>query len=95
MKHCCGLIDAHTHWIPESFPAYFGTRKGVAWPSMAPGEKWARDSMTWARIRASRLAWGVVAVVDHTALSIAVATGEAEAVTGGIARGVVAMLGAG
>jgi aminocarboxymuconate-semialdehyde decarboxylase len=37
MKHCCGLIDAHTHWIPESFPAYFGTRKGVAWPSIAPG----------------------------------------------------------
>lgn len=37
MKHCCGLIDAHTHWIPESFPAYFGTRKGVAWPTMAPG----------------------------------------------------------
>lgn len=37
MKHCCGLVDTHTHWIPEQFPAYFGTRKGVAWPSMAPG----------------------------------------------------------
>jgi aminocarboxymuconate-semialdehyde decarboxylase len=37
MKHCCGLVDVHTHWIPEQFPAYVGARKGVAWPSMAPG----------------------------------------------------------
>ena len=37
MNHCCGLIDVHTHWIPEHFPAYLGSRKGVAWPSMAPG----------------------------------------------------------
>ncbi len=37
MNHCCGLIDTHTHWIPEQFPAYVGSRKGVAWPSMAPG----------------------------------------------------------
>lgn len=37
MKHCCGLVDVHTHWIPERFPAYVGSRKGVAWPSMAPG----------------------------------------------------------
>ncbi len=36
MNHCCGLIDVHTHWIPEQFPAYVGARKGVAWPSMAP-----------------------------------------------------------
>ncbi|MDB5915650.1 MAG: aminocarboxymuconate-semialdehyde decarboxylase [Ramlibacter sp.] len=32
----CGLIDAHTHWIPQQFPAYLGQRKGVPWPSMAP-----------------------------------------------------------
>lgn len=37
MKHCCGLIDVHTHWIPERFPAYVGSRKAVAWPSIAPG----------------------------------------------------------
>ncbi len=37
MTHCCGLIDVHTHWIPEQFPAYVGSRKSVAWPSMAPG----------------------------------------------------------
>lgn len=37
MNHCCGMVDAHTHWIPSDFPAYAGARKGVAWPSMAPG----------------------------------------------------------
>ena len=37
--HCdCGLIDAHTHWVPADFPAYIGRRKGVAWPSMAPAD---------------------------------------------------------
>jgi aminocarboxymuconate-semialdehyde decarboxylase len=34
----CGLIDTHTHWIPERFPAYLGQRKGVAWPSMAAAD---------------------------------------------------------
>lgn len=34
----CGLVDAHTHWIPERFPAYVGQRKGVPWPSMAPAD---------------------------------------------------------
>lgn len=33
----CGLVDAHTHWVPHQFPAYVGQRKSVAWPSMAPG----------------------------------------------------------
>jgi aminocarboxymuconate-semialdehyde decarboxylase len=37
LNNCCGLVDAHTHWIPADFPAYMGARKGVAWPSMAPG----------------------------------------------------------
>lgn len=37
MTCSCGLIDIHTHWIPERFPAYVGTRKGVAWPSIEPG----------------------------------------------------------
>ncbi len=32
----CGLIDTHTHWVPEHFPKYVGQRRGVAWPSMAP-----------------------------------------------------------
>jgi aminocarboxymuconate-semialdehyde decarboxylase len=32
----CGLVDAHTHWVPHQFPAYVGQRKSVAWPSMAP-----------------------------------------------------------
>jgi len=36
-KGCdCGLIDAHTHWVPHQFPAYMGQRKGVPWPSMSP-----------------------------------------------------------
>lgn len=34
----CGLVDAHTHWVPAEFPAYMGQRKGVPWPSMAPAE---------------------------------------------------------
>lgn len=34
----CGLVDAHTHWVPHQFPAYVGQRKSVAWPSMAPGD---------------------------------------------------------
>lgn len=34
----CDLVDAHTHWVPERFPAYVGARKGVAWPSMAPAD---------------------------------------------------------
>lgn len=34
----CGLIDAHTHWVPGHFPAYLGKRRGVSWPSMAPAE---------------------------------------------------------
>ncbi|MBC7468895.1 MAG: amidohydrolase [Ramlibacter sp.] len=34
----CGLVDAHTHWVPHQFPAYVGQRKSVSWPSMAPGD---------------------------------------------------------
>ena len=34
----CGLVDAHTHWVPHKFPAYIGQRKSVAWPSMAAGQ---------------------------------------------------------
>jgi aminocarboxymuconate-semialdehyde decarboxylase len=34
----CGLVDAHTHWVPENFPAYVGHRKSVPWPSMAPAD---------------------------------------------------------
>jgi aminocarboxymuconate-semialdehyde decarboxylase len=31
-------IDIHTHVVPERFPAYTGTFKDIAWPSMAPAE---------------------------------------------------------
>lgn len=34
----CGLVDAHTHWVPSQFPAYLGSRKGAGWPSMAPAD---------------------------------------------------------
>lgn len=34
----CGLVDAHTHWVPAQFPAYMGQRKGVPWPSMAAAD---------------------------------------------------------
>lgn len=30
------LIDAHTHVVPESFPAYVGRHLDALWPSMAP-----------------------------------------------------------
>jgi aminocarboxymuconate-semialdehyde decarboxylase len=40
MSHACdcGLIDVHTHWVPEHFPAYLGQRKGVPWPAMAASD---------------------------------------------------------
>ena len=31
-------IDIHTHIVPEKFPAYAGSVKDIAWPSMAPAE---------------------------------------------------------
>ena len=31
-------IDIHTHIVPEKFPAYTGSVKDIAWPSMAPAE---------------------------------------------------------
>lgn len=32
----CEALDTHTHVVPREFPAYLGSRKGVAWPSMVP-----------------------------------------------------------
>lgn len=31
-----GLIDVHTHVVPQSFPAYVGRHLDAPWPSMAP-----------------------------------------------------------
>ncbi len=31
-------IDIHTHIVPEKFPAYTGSAKDIAWPSMAPAQ---------------------------------------------------------
>ena len=31
-------IDIHTHIVPEKFPAYTGSVKDIAWPSMAPAQ---------------------------------------------------------
>ena len=31
-------IDIHTHIVPAKFPAYTGSVKDIAWPSMAPAE---------------------------------------------------------
>ena len=30
----CGVVDIHTHWVPEYLPSYIGARKSVAWPSI-------------------------------------------------------------
>jgi len=39
------LIDVHTHIVPESFPAYLGSRIGAPWPSMAPAQRCHRHVM--------------------------------------------------
>ena len=39
------LIDVHTHVVPESFPAYLGSRLGAPWPSMAPAQACHRHVM--------------------------------------------------
>src|SRR5260370_9006959 len=36
MSCTCGAIDAHTHFVPEHFPAYAGKFLDAPWPSMAP-----------------------------------------------------------
>jgi aminocarboxymuconate-semialdehyde decarboxylase len=33
-----GLIDVHTHVVPDSFPAYVGRHVDVPWPYMAPAQ---------------------------------------------------------
>ncbi len=40
-----GLIDVHTHVVPESFPAYVGRHVDVPWPSMAPAQACHRHVM--------------------------------------------------
>src|SRR5258705_10874545 len=34
MRPAAGAIDVHTHVVPESIPAYVGTRRDVPWPSL-------------------------------------------------------------
>ena len=38
-------IDVHTHVVPENFPAYTGSGRGVPWPSMAPADACHRHVM--------------------------------------------------
>ena len=40
-----GLIDVHTHVVPESFPAYLGQHAGAPWPAMAPAQACHRHVM--------------------------------------------------
>ena len=40
-----GLIDIHTHVVPDSFPAYLGSHAGAAWPSTAPAQACHRHVM--------------------------------------------------
>ena len=40
-----GLVDVHTHIVPESFPDYIGRHFGAPWPSMAPAEACHRHVM--------------------------------------------------
>lgn len=40
-----GVIDIHTHVVPENFPAYAGKAGGANWPSMVPAEPCHRHVM--------------------------------------------------
>lgn len=40
-----GLVDVHTHVVPEHFPAYLGVHDGAPWPSMAPAHACHRHVM--------------------------------------------------
>ena len=55
-----------------------------SWPSMTPGEKWARASSTSARTRAFFLAWAVTGGAVQSALSMAGATGEIDSTISGM-----------
>lgn len=40
-----GLIDVHTHVVPENFPAHLGSAVDVPWPSMVPAQACHRHVM--------------------------------------------------
>ena len=40
-----GLVDVHTHIVPESFPDYIGRHHGAPWPSMATAQACHRHVM--------------------------------------------------
>jgi aminocarboxymuconate-semialdehyde decarboxylase len=40
-----GLVDIHTHVVPENFPAYLGAHANVPWPSMVPAHACHRHVM--------------------------------------------------
>src|SRR3990167_6954771 len=41
----CGIVDIHTHIVPENFPPYLGSRADAAWPSMKPAHACHRHVM--------------------------------------------------
>jgi aminocarboxymuconate-semialdehyde decarboxylase len=45
-----GLVDVHTHVVPEHFPAYLGVHDGAPWPSMAPAQACHRHVMVSGRV---------------------------------------------
>jgi len=45
MPVCDGLIDIHTHFVPENFPSYKGRHPDARWPSMEPGGAGFRNVM--------------------------------------------------
>ena len=45
-----GLIDVHTHVVPEDFPAYIGRHVTAPWPSMAPAQACHRHVMVSGKV---------------------------------------------
>lgn len=64
------LIDVHTHVVPESFPAYLGSRLGAPWPSMAPAQACHRHVM---------VSGAIYRTVSHQCWDCAVRTADMDA----------------
>src|SRR4029450_10655167 len=45
-----GVIEVHTHVVPEDFPAYAGRGRDVPWPSMVPAQACHRHVMVSGKV---------------------------------------------
>jgi aminocarboxymuconate-semialdehyde decarboxylase len=65
----CGAIDAHTHFVPEHFPAYAGKVFDAPWPSMAPAQACHRNVMVSGKVyrNVSEQCWSAQRRLDDMA----------------------------